>query len=131
MKLRLYNLKNKIYPITNKKYKNLLTTSKNSNNIEDIHKINDTNHYIRGLYISKHLKIELQVPTISFVNIQKPEKDEWAIDFNNKTRLQEVKILSKHNPKNYKAYIFKNKSHYVFNKKQPANKIISIIKKIL
>jgi hypothetical protein len=69
------------------------------------------------------------VPILAFVNMQKPEKDEWSETFNNKTRMEDIKILKKHN--NYKAIIFTNKTHYIFDKIQPAKAIIKEIKKII
>ena len=132
MKIRLKILDDYIYPITNEKYKKMLQRWKiNHTDSEDAYKINNLNNYIRSLFISQHLKLELPVKTIAFVNIQKPEKDEWSKDFNNKRRLEEVKILEKHNPENYEAVIFTNKSHYIFNKIQPAKKIILKIKEII
>jgi hypothetical protein len=43
----------------------------------------------------------------------------------------EVKTLEKLNPENYKAIIFINKTHYVFDKIQPAKAIIKEIKNII
>ncbi len=134
MKLRFKVLDDGIYPITNAKYKKMINDWKtNHTDVEDAHKINNLNNYIRSLFISKHLKLELPVPTLAFVNIQKPEKDEWSIDFNNKRRLEEVKILKKHNKMshNYKAIIFTNKTHYLFDKIQPAKAIIKEIQSIV
>ena len=132
MKIRLNVLNNGLYPITNKKFKKMIQDWKsNHSDIEDAYKLLFLTNYIRSLFISKHLKIELPVPTLAFVNIQKPEKDEWSEDFNNKLRLAEVKILEKNNPDNYKAIIFTNKSHYIFNMIQPAKIIIKQIKDII
>ena len=115
--------------ISDNKYKKILHKIKRyNNNDENIYKINYINNYIRTLFISKNLSLKLPIPTLSFVNIQNVEKDEWSFDFNNKLRLDEIKILKKNNITNYVPFIFKNKTHYIFNKKQPANKIISIIK---
>mgnify|MGYP003350762052 CR=1 FL=1 len=125
------NIKN-VYPITNKNYKKLLDNWKvNNKDIEDAYKINDINNYIRSEFIYNNLKLELLVPTIAFINIQEPEKDEWSEDFNDKRRLQEIKVLLKKNPTNYIPYIVKNKTHYIFNKKSGSNKIISILKNYL
>jgi len=138
MKLRLkmdlddINNTNCIYPITNVKYKKMLKNWKtNHSDIKDAYKINNINHYIRSLFFSQHLKLELHVPTLAIVNIQEPEGDKWLIAFNNKLKLAEIKILEKHNPDNYKAIIFTNKSHYIFNMIQPAKKIIKLIKSII
>ena len=118
--------------ISNAKYKKMLQNWKTNNtDIEDAYKISYLNNYIRSLFISQHLKLELPVPTLAFVNIQKPEKDEWSKDFNNKRRLEEVKIVKKNNPSNYKAIIFTNKTHYIFDKLQPAKAIIKQIKHII
>jgi hypothetical protein len=123
----------KIYPITNAKYKKmLLDWKKNHNNINDMWKINGIQNYIRWVFMSKHLNnLKLPVPTTAFVNIQTIEGDEWSTEFNNKRRLAEVKILKKNNPSNYKAIIFTNKSHYIFDKIQPAKAIIKVIKSIM
>ena len=118
--------------ITNVKFKKMLENWKHTHeNIEDMYLINDVCHYIRSSFFNKYLKLELPVSTLAFVNIQKPESDEWSIDFNNKQRLEEVKILKKYNPENYKAVIFTNKSHYIFDMIQPAKQIIKQIHNIL
>jgi len=127
-----YNEIKDIYPISNQNYKKLLNQWKvNHSDVEDAYKINYINNYIRTLFISKHLHLKLSVPTIAFINIQKPEKDEWSEDFNNKRRIQEMNILQRINHKNYIPYIFTNKTHFIFNKKEPASKIIQIIKNYL
>ena len=136
MKERLKTLKTDkagyFYPITNSHYKKLLEILKTNNkNIENIFKISNINNIIRSEFISKHLTLKLPIPTLAFVNIQKPESDERSKDFNNKRRLDEIKILKKHNPENYKAIIFTNKTHYIFDKIQPAKEIIKYIQKLI
>ena len=123
------DLKNTKYPITNAQYKKLLQEWKTKGYIEDANKIQNINHYIRSLFFSKHLKLQLSVPTLAFVNIQEPEGNILNIAFTNKLKLEEVNILEKHN--NYKAIIFTNKTHYIFNMIQPANIIIKEIKSII
>uniref|UniRef100_A0A6C0BAV9 Uncharacterized protein n=1 Tax=viral metagenome TaxID=1070528 RepID=A0A6C0BAV9_9ZZZZ len=134
MKFRLkmlYNSIKNIYPITDKNYKKLLDNWKiNNKNIEDAYKINDINNYIRYYFIHNNLNLKFAVPTIAFINIQEPEKDEWSEDFNNKRRLQEINILKIINPTNYIPHIVKNKTHYIFNKKSGSDNIIKIIKNI-
>lgn len=118
--------------MTNSKFKKMLERWKKMNdNVEDMYNINDVCHHIRSNFFQKHLKLELCVPTLSFVNIQRVEKDEWSADFNNKTRLNEVKTLTKHNPENYKAIVMTNKTHYIFNMIQPAKEIIKQITNII
>ena len=120
----------KIYPITNAKYKKLLKQLRIKRDINDLWKINGIQNYTRWLFMYKHFNIlKLNVPILAFVNMQKPEKDEWSETFNNKTRMEDIKILKKHN--NYKAIIFTNKTHYIFDKIQPAKAIIKEIKKII
>ena len=132
MKIRLKVVDDGIYPITNAKYKKMLLDWKtNQTDVENAFTINSLNNYIRTQFISQHLKLELPVPTLAFVNIQEPEKDEWSKDFNNKNRLNEIKILKKHNPDNYKAIIFTNKTHMIYNNIQPAKQIIKYIKTII
>ena len=120
------------FGIKDAKYKKMIHNwKKNQTDVEDAYKINNLNNYIRSLFISQYLNLELPVPTLAFVNIQELEKDEWSKDFNNKLRLSEVKILEKYNPKNFKAIILFNKSHYIFNMIQPAKYIIKQIKNII
>ena len=140
MKIKLKELKHSskdLYPITNAKYKKILQGLKeNHTNTEDILtenilKIYYLNGYIKALFFSQHLKLKLPVPTLAFMNMQEPEGDSWSEEFNNKRRMAEIKILTKHNPDNYKAIIFTNKTHYIFDKIQPAKKIIKEIKNII
>ena len=42
-----------------------------------------------------------------------------------------MKILEKHNPDNYKAIMFTDKTHYIYDKIQPAKAIIKEIKNII
>ena len=124
----------KIYPITNAKYKKLLQQLKTKRDINDLWKINGIQNYTRWLFMYKHFNIlKLNVPILSFVNMQKPEKDEWSKSFNNKTRMEDIKILKKHNKTIgcYKAIIFTNKTHYIFDKIQPAKAIIKEINSII
>ena len=132
MKLRFQVVDNDIYPITNAKYKKMLQNWKiNQSDVEDAYKINNINNSIRSLFFYKHLKLEFPVPTLAFVNIQEIEKDEWSIDFNNKSRLEEIKILKINNAKNYKVIIFTNKAHWIYNMIRPAKEIIKQIKNII
>ena len=128
----LKKMTNGIYPITNAKYKKMLQNlKKTKTDLKDILNIYFLNSYIKVLFISQHLKLELPVPTLAFVNIQEPEGSEWSIDFNNKLRLEQVKTLEKHNPDNYKAIIFTNKTHFIYDMIQPAKAIIKEIKNII
>ena len=135
MKLRLQQIrgsnKNKS-PISDVKLRNMLDRWKiNNEKLDDMYLINDVCHDIRSSFFSEHLKKKLPVPTLSFVNIQDPEIDEWSKEFNNHRRMGEVKILKKHNPDNYTAIIFTNKTHYIFDMIEPAKKIIEQIKSII
>ena len=119
-------------PVSNEKFKKMLTNWKTSHTDKNnMYLINDVVHHVRSTYFSKHLRLKLSVPTTAFVNIQEPEKNEWSKDFNNKTRLDEIKILKKHNPDKYEAIIFTNKSHHIFNKIQPTKYIIKYIDSII
>ena len=140
MKIKLKELKHlskDLYPITNAKYKKILQGLKeNHTNTEDILtenilKIYYLNGYIKALFISQHLKLKLPVPTLAFVNMQEPEGDSWSNEFNNHRRTAEIKILKKHNPENYTAIIFTNKTHYIFDMIEPAKEIIKQIKSII
>jgi hypothetical protein len=140
MKIKLKELKHlskDLYPITNAKYKKILQDLKENNtNTEDILtenilKIYYLNGYIKALFISQHLKLKLPVPTLAFVNMQEPEGSSWSNEFNNNRRMAEIKILKKHNPDNYTAIIFTNKTHYIFDMIEPAKEIIEQIKSII
>jgi hypothetical protein len=132
MKIRLKSIDNGLYPITNSEYKKMLQYWKlNHTDGEYLYKINDLNNYIKSLFFSQHLKLELPVPTLAFVNMQKPEGDERSKDFNNNRRMSEIKILKKHNPDNYTAIIFTNTTHYIFDMIEPAKEIIKEIKNII
>ena len=76
------------------------------------------------------MNLELSVPTLAFFNIIKPVTTEKDLD-KNKERLEDIEILTKHNPKKYKAITFFNKGHYIFNMIQPAKEIIKQIKSII
>ena len=65
------------------------------------------------------------------MNIQEPEGDEHLNYFNNNRRIAEIKILKKHNPDNYTAIIFTNKTHYIFDMIEPVKEIIEQIKSII
>jgi len=132
MKIRLKDLGNmkKFSSVTNAKYKKMLLDWKTNNtNIEDGEKIRDLNTYIRAQFISKHLNLKLPIPKTAFVNIKNVKEEKDLI--NNKQKLAEVKILKKNNSSNYKAIIFTDKTHYIFDKIQPAKAIIKVIKNIV
>jgi len=132
IKIRLKLCDDGIYPITNLKYKKMLQDWKtNQKDVENVYKINNLTNYIRCLFISKNLQLELPVPTLAFVNIQKSEENEHAKYYNNNRKMTEIKILKKYNPENYNAIIFTNKTHYIFDKIQPVKKIIKQIKSML
>jgi len=86
--------------------------------------------YIKFLNYYKKIKLTFYTPTTSFINIYEPTTEDWQKD-NNNNRLYETKILQKINPENYTPIFLKNKSHMVYDKKQPANKIIKYIINII
>ena len=131
IKILLKSANDGIYPITNSKYKKMIKELKIKADISNVDRLNNLNYYIRFLFISKNLKLELSVPTLAFVNIQDPEKDEWSPEFNNKRKLEEIKILEKYNPEKYKAIKFINKTHYIFDMIQPSKEIIKQIQNII
>ncbi len=76
--------------------------------------------------------------------MQNPERKEWSKSFNNETRTLDIKVLREstlspnrlsfmkvvlqnNNSTNFEAIIFINKGHMIFNKIQPAKKIINYI----
>jgi hypothetical protein len=133
MKLRLEEIDNSGInnkPISNIKFKQMLENLKNKETQPpDIYLINDIIHHKRSTFISKYLNQQLSVPTTSFVNIEDPEENNKYS--NNKMRLLDVKLLQENNPTNIKAFIFINKGHMIFNKIQPAKKIINHINDVV
>jgi len=131
MKLRLQEIDNSGInnkPISNIKFKKMLENLKSEGTqLNDIYLVNDIVHHKRSTFISKYLNLKLSVPTTSFVNMQNPEKKEWSAAFNNETRMRDIKVLKNNNPTNFEAIIFINKGHMIFNKIQPAKKIINYI----
>ena len=131
IKIKLKGLDDGIYPITNAKYKKMLHNWKeNHDHFEDADKISNLNLYIRLLFFSKYLKLDLPVPTLAFFDIIKPATTERELK-KNKERLEEIKILEKHNPEKYKAITFFNKTHTIFDMIQPTKEIIKQIKNII
>jgi len=96
-------------------------------NTDDIVLMENIIWNLRLSFYSKHLKLKLQVPTTSFVNIEYPEIHKG----NNKIRFDEIKLMNKHNPDKYEAIIFINKTHTIFNFIQPAKQIIKYCKSII
>ena len=76
------------------------------------------------------MKLDLPVPTLAFFDIIKPATTERELK-KNKERLEEIKILEKHNPEKYKAITFFNKTHTIFDMIQPTKEIIKQIKNII
>jgi len=119
-------------PNTDVKLRKMLDGWKHQHtNIDDMYLINAICHNVRSKFFSKHLKLKLPVPTLSFVNIQEPEGDKISKFFNNNVKMAEIKILKKKNPDNYTAIIFTNKTHYIFDMIEPAKEIIKQIKSII
>jgi len=77
MKLRIKVVDDSIYPITNAKYKKMLQEWKTTQTEgEDAYNINTLNNYIRSLFSSRHLNLELPVPTLACVTIPEPAKED-------------------------------------------------------
>jgi ribonucleotide reductase alpha subunit len=74
-------------------------------------------------YLRRKAKHQAQQFTVE------PEKNEHGYAFNNKTKQREINILSKINFKMYESHLMINSGHCVFNNKNDAKFIISIIKK--
>jgi len=134
LKIRLELYKNEFNidvgtKLNNKQLSHLLNKIKNEFNMKDAEYVQEYSHYIRTKFIMKHLKIKFKIPVISFINIDDPDKNKKYI--NNKMKLNEVSILKTENKENFTPIVFTNKSHYIFNKKQTANKIIQNIKQII
>jgi len=78
MKLRFKGVDDRIYPITNAKYKKMRqdwpTTTQPEGEEEDADNLNNLNNYIRLLFSSRDLKLELPVPPLACVTIPEPAK---------------------------------------------------------
>lgn len=127
-----------VYPLTNTKLKSMIsewvsnsgetaTTQKNHYRAKDLaYKINNSILYTRSKFIAEHLNLKFTTPVLAFVNIQEPEGDERTLDFNNETRLSEISVLEKHNPKpgQYTPHIILNQNHMIFKNKKACYQII-------
>ena len=111
---------------SNIQFKKLLHNLKH-NRTDDVILLENIIWNRRCFFYSKYLKLKLHVPTTSFNNIEKPEKNKG----NNKLRLDGIKLMYSHNQENYKAIIFTNKTHMIYNNIQPAKQIIKYIKTII
>lgn len=118
IKKRLKELGNYDY-VNQEMYYNIINDYIKHPSLEKRNIILDIHNYIRTSFISKYLKPTFNIPIFSFINIES-EKDE---------KYKEINYMKKYNKQNYYEYIFFNKTHYIFNKKREANKIISILKK--
>ena len=116
--------------ITNTKLQKMLNNLKKNNTEENLKIVEKIIYYIIFKFYNKYLDLELLVKTTSFINIENPEEYKWQKD-NNKNRLNEIKILKKLNPDNFSAIIFENKTHMIYDKIQPAKKIIKYIDNLI
>jgi len=116
--------------ITNTKLQKMLNNLKNNNTEENLNLLVKIIYYIIFNFYNKHLDLNLPVKTTSFINIYNPSEYKWQKD-NNKNRFNEIKILKKNNPENYTAIIFENKTHMIYDKIQPAKKIIKYINNLI
>ena len=83
IKIKLKGLYDGIYSITNAKYKKMLHNWKeNHEHFEDADKISNLKLYIRLLFFSKHLKLDLPFPTLAFFDIIKPATTERELKKN-------------------------------------------------
>ena len=130
MLLQLKNISVDNTNITNNKLQKMLYNLKKYNTEENLKIVENTIDFIRFSFYSKNLNLNLPVKTTSFINIYNPAEYKWQKD-NNKNRLNEIKILEKNNPENYIAIIFENKTHMIYDKIQPAKKIIKYIDNLI
>lgn len=128
MLLQLKDLENT--SITNIKLQKMLNNLKINNTDENLKIVENTIYYIIYKFYNKHLDLKLPIKTTSFINIENPEEYKWQ-KYNNKNRLNEIKILKKLNPDNFSVIIFENKTHMVYDKIQPAKKIIKYIDNLI
>ena len=128
MLLQLKDLENT--SITNIKLQKMLNNLKINNTDENLKIVENTIYYIIFKFYNRHLDLKLPIKTTSFINIENPEEYKWQKD-NNKNRLNEIKILKKLNPDNFSVIIFENKTHMVYDKIQPAKKIIKYIDNLI
>ena len=109
----VYNDKRK--PITNIQFKKKLENLKNKENI-------------RSVFIYNNLNLTLYIPTTSFINIEKSMRD-----YDKTVKLNEVKILEKINPTNFKAIILKTDEeinyyrYYYIDNTDYSNQVIKYI----
>jgi len=128
--LQVQPLYNKNINYTNSQLQKMLYELKNSYSEDNFLKLEKFIDYIKFLNYYKKIKLTFYIPTTSFINIYEPATEDWQKN-NNNNRLYEAKILQKTNPENYTPIFLINKSHMVYDKKQPANKIIKYIINII
>jgi hypothetical protein len=116
--------------ITNSKLQKMLNNLKKNNTEENLNLLIKIIYYIIFKFYNKYLDLKLLVKTTSFINIDNPVEYKWQKN-NNKNKLNEIKILKKLNPDNFSAIIFENKTHMVYDKIQPAKKIIKYIDNLI
>lgn len=142
-KLQEYEKFDYIKDITNAKYKHILEQLKHNKIVyTDSHTdqspytdqlisiLTNIHIYVRLLSAVKYLKLEFSIPVTSFINIETDNKTN-LVTFQNKTKLEEIELLKKDNPDTFTSIIFTNKTHYIFNKIQPAKQIIKYIKNLI
>ena len=111
---------------SNTEFKEILRNIKNYD-YDSIIKMENIIWNLRKLFYKKKLKLQLKVPTTSFYNIEKPEHNKG----NNNLRLNDIKLMYQYNKKMYESIILINKTHYIFNKIQPAKQIIKYIQNLI
>jgi hypothetical protein len=136
MRIRLETLKTDkagmTYPLTDQSVKKILRDiQRKKENDDALYHFNNSTSYQRSLDFFQFMNLKrfiFSVPVLYFVNVQNPEKDEWSRDFNNETRLNQVKFLHRlNNATMFQYFVLTNKTHMIFNKKQPCRFIISKI----
>jgi len=95
--------------ITNIKLQKMLNNLKINNTDENLKIVENTIYYILYKFYDRHLDLKLPIKTTSFINIANPEE----------------------NPDNFSAIIFENKPHMIYDKIQPAKKIIKYIDNLI
>jgi len=133
LKFRLDTLDNTKFAknINNKKLKGLQKKIKSDRLKDDTRKLIDIEHYAFANYAIKNLSAKLLVPTLSFIDLEFPDKYENTKDFNNLAKIQECETFKRENGDIYNYRYFVNKGHDFFRNKECNDEIITCITNFL
>ncbi len=115
--------------ITDGKLSHMLNKLRTSPTPDLAYNIFAIGHHCMTSWVCENMSHTLTVPTLSFITIEKKQSSQIG-PLSNVERKREVKFLTKHNPKKFKAVTLNNASHCVFRDTQPTDVIMEGISKL-